>query len=214
MTKTTAQPGLAPAASASAAGIEPLFDVAALRDGVATLGRRLGEELGGEDLLLVALLDGSLIFLADLVRAIEQPVRFELIHVGYSDGSAGAVPPESPADTARDGDEGADSDALLQIHYPLPLEIAGQSVVVVKDVVSSGVTEPYLAQQLRDRGARGVRFAALIDLPDERKTEFELDYSVFQSRHTRSRGPLVGYGLKHGGRFGNLPYVGLLPERG
>ena len=212
MTKTTAHPGLAPAASASAAGIEPLFDVAALRDGVATLGRRLGEELGGEDVLLVALLDGSLIFLADLVRAIELPVRFELIHVGYSSG----VPAEDPGGTAKD--EGADeTDALLQIHYPLPLEVAGQTVVVVKDVVSSGVTEPYLAQQLRDRGARAVRFAALIDLPDERKTEFELDYSVFQlrqDRHDRGRGVLVGYGLKHGGRFGNLPYVGLLPERG
>lgn len=212
MTKDTALP-MTPATSAAA--IEPLFDANALRDGVTTLGRRLSDELGGEDLVLVALLDGSLIFLADLVRAIEQPVRFELIHVGYSAGAAGAVPAEGPEGTARDEETAAsDSDGLLQIHYPLLLEIAGQSVVVVKDVVSSGVTEPYLAQQLRDRGARAVRFAALIDMPDERKTEFELDYSVFQSRHTRSRGLLVGYGLKQGGRFGNLPYVGLLPEGG
>jgi hypoxanthine phosphoribosyltransferase len=210
-----------------ASAIEPLFSAEAVRDGVSALGRRLAEELGGEDPLLVALLDGSVIFLADLVRAIEQPVRFELIHVGYSAGVT--VPMEGPDGTARDGDEedpsarvagiagvtdAVDSDGLLQIHYPLPLDITGQSVVVIKDVVSSGVTEPYLAQQLRDRGARAVRFAALIDLPDERKTEFELDYSVFQSRHARSRGVLVGYGLKQAGRFGNLPYVGLLPEGG
>lgn len=211
MTKTTAHPSLTPA---PAPVVEPLFDAGALRDGVAALGRRLGEELGGEDPLLVALLDGSVIFLADLVRAIERPVRFELIHVGYSS----TVPGEGPGGTARNEGRPADvestEDAVLQIHYPLPLEIAGQSVVVVKDVVSSGVTEPYLAQQLRDRGARSVRFAALIDLPDERKTEFELDYAVFQSRHDRGRGVLVGYGLKHGGRCGNLPYVGLLPEGG
>ncbi len=213
MTKTTADPSLTPSPTATAA-IEPLFGAEDVRDGISALGRRLAEELGGEDPLLVALLDGSVIFLADLVRAIERPVRFELIHVGYSAGPS-AVPDESPDDTARDGSEDeAAADGLLQIHYPLPLDIAGQSVVVVKDVVSSGVTEPYLAQQLRDRGARAVRFAALIDLPDERKTEFELDYSVFQSRHARSRGVLVGYGLKQGGRFGNLPYVGLLPEGG
>lgn len=213
MTKTTAHPSLTPAPTPA---IEPLFDAGAVRDGVAALGRRLGEELGGEDILLVALLDGSVIFLADLVRAIELPVRFELIHVGYSSSGAAGVPAESSGGTARNESGPADvenaGDGLLQIHYPLPLEIAGQSVVVVKDVVSSGVTEPYLAQQLRDHGARAVRFAALIDLPDERKTEFELDYSVFQSG--RGRGVLVGYGLKAGGRFGNLPYVGLLPEGG
>ncbi|HEX2224287.1 MAG TPA: phosphoribosyltransferase family protein, partial [Thermoanaerobaculia bacterium] len=182
--------------------------------------RRLAQELGDEDPLLVGLLGGSLIFLADLVRAVERPVRFELIHVGYS--SAPDVPAETPAGTAtEEGTEEGFADGVLGIHYPLPVEIAGQSVVVVKDVVSSGVTEPYLAQQLRDHGAREVRFAALIDLPDERKTEFELDYSVFQLRHPRAsrdardaggRGLLVGYGLKHEGRFGNLPFVGLLPE--
>jgi hypoxanthine phosphoribosyltransferase len=208
MTKTAAHPSLP-----SAEAIQSLFDGGAVRDGVAALGRRLGQELGDEEPLLVGLLGGSLIFLADLVRAIERPVRFELIHVGYS--SAPDVPVETPAGTASE--EGF-SGGVLSIHYPLPVEVAGQSVVVVKDVVSSGVTEPYLAQQLRDHGAREVRFAALIDLPDERKTEFELDYSVFQLRHprdardARGRGLLVGYGLKHEGRFGNLPFVGLLPE--
>lgn len=205
MTKTAPHPSL-PAVEA----VEPLFNAEALRDGVAALGRRLAQELGDEDPLLVGLLGGSLIFLADLVRAVERPVRFELIHVGYS--SASDVPAEPPTDTARE--EGFDG-GVLSIHYPLPVEVAGQSVVVVKDVVSSGVTEPYLAQQLRDHGAREVRFAALIDLPDERKTEFELHYSVFQLRHprdARGRGLLVGYGLKHEGRFGHLPFVGLLPE--
>ena len=54
---------------------------------------------------------------------------------------------------------------MIRIEYPIPVDIAGQSVVVVKDVVASGVTEPYLGQQLRDHGARQVRFAALVDLP-------------------------------------------------
>jgi len=171
--------------------VESLFDAATVRDSVAALGRQISAELGGEDPLLVALLGGSVIFLADLVRAIEVPVRFELIDVDYQ------------------VDPGADEegDGVVRIHYPIPIDIVGQSVLVLKDVVSSAVTEPYLEQQLRDHGAREVRFAALIDLPEERKTAFELRYRALT---TSRQGILVGYGLKHLGRYGNLPYVGRL----
>lgn len=173
--------------------IEPLLDAEALRNGVAELGRRLAADLaadlGEEEPLIVAILGGSVIFLADLVRSIERPVRFELIQVGYSD-------PEGPS-------------GVLDIQFPIPLEIAGQHLVLLKDVVASGVTEAYLGEQLRDRGARSVRFVALVDKPDERKTAFEVHHHLLS---TRRRGTLVGYGLKHRGRHGNLPYLGLLPE--
>lgn len=168
--------------------IEPLFDAEALETSVRDLGRRINSELGGTDPLLIALLGGSVIFLADLVRAIEQPIRFEFIQVG----------------SGEDIEPG-----VTQIRYPLPLDVAGQSVIVLKDVVTSGVTEPYLEQQLRDHGAREVRFAALIDIPDERKTSFEVSYAAFR---TGRQGVLVGYGLKQDGRYGNLPYVGRLRE--
>ncbi|HYG61950.1 MAG TPA: phosphoribosyltransferase family protein [Thermoanaerobaculia bacterium] len=172
--------------------IETLFDADALRTQIAALGRRLEEDLGGEDPMLLALLGGSFVFFADLVRAIERPVRFELIHVGYY---------------ATHAQVGQEEGEVLQIQYPIPVDIEGQSVIVVKDVVGSGVTEPYLEQQLRDRGAGAVRFAALIDRPDERKTSYELPYSAFT---TNEPGLLVGYGMKHEGRYGNLPYVGRL----
>jgi hypoxanthine phosphoribosyltransferase len=162
--------------------LEILFDAAEVRDRVAELGRQIGSEIGAEDPLLVGLLEGSLIFLADLVRAIPAPIRFELIQVHSGEDSG-----------------------VLRIEYPIPVDIAGQSVVVVKDVVASGVTEPYLEQRLRDHGARRVRFAALVDLPDERKTDFRPDYTAFS---TSRRGVLVGYGLKHAGRYGNLSSVG------
>jgi len=127
--------------------IEPLIDAETVRTSVAELGRRIGRELAGEDPLLLALLGGSVIFLADLVRAIEKPVRYELIHVHSGEDQESGV---------------------LRIEYPLPIQVAGQNVLVLKDVVTSGVTEPYLEQQLRDHGAGTVRFAALIDIPDER----------------------------------------------
>jgi hypoxanthine phosphoribosyltransferase len=173
--------------------VEPLFDAETVRDSVAALGRQLGTELGEEDPLLIALLGGSVIFLADLVRAIDRPVRFEFIDVAYRVDAAA-------------GEEGGE---LLSIHYPIPIEIAGQNVLVLKDVVSSAVTEPYLEQQLRDHGATEVRFAALIDMPDARKTAFDLHYRALT---THRHGLLVGYGLKHQGRYGNLPYVGRLAD--
>lgn len=169
--------------------IEPLFDAEALRKSIQELGRRINGEMGDDEPLLVALLGGSVIFLADLVRAIERPVRFEFIQVGSGRAGSGEEP------------------GVTEIRYPLPLDVAGQSVLVLKDVVSSGVTEPYLEQQLRDHGAREVRFAALIDIPDERKTAFEVTYAAFR---TGRQGVLVGYGLKQDARYGNLPYVGRL----
>jgi hypoxanthine phosphoribosyltransferase len=175
--------------------IEPLFDAETLRQSIRDLGRRITEELADDDLLLVALLGGSVIFLADLVRAIERPVRFEFIQVG----SGPLVSPLVSNEAAEPG--------VTEIRYPLPLDVAGQSVLVLKDVVASGVTEPYLEQQLRDHGAREVRFAALIDIPDERKTGFEVSYAAFR---TGRQGVLVGYGLKQDARYGNLPYVGRL----
>jgi hypoxanthine phosphoribosyltransferase len=174
---------------------EILFDAATVRDSVITLGHKIEGEIGDEAPLLIALLGGSVIFLADLVRAIERPVRYEFIDVAYH------------VDPARGEEEGE----VLRIQYPIPIDIAGRSVLVLKDVVASGVTEPYLEQQLRDHGAAKVRFAALIDLPDERKTAFELQYSALISHR---RGVLVGYGLKHKGLYGNLPYVGRLEEEG
>lgn len=174
-------------------GIEALFDAGTVRESVDALGRRIGDEIGDENPLLLALLGGSVIFLADLVRAIARPVRYELIDVTYRAA-------------ADDGEEGGD---VLRIEYPIPIDIAGQSVLVLKDVVSSAVTEPYLEQQLRDHGASQVRFAALIDMPDERKTAFALHYSALL---THRRGILVGYGLKHQGDYGNLPYVGRLAD--
>jgi hypoxanthine phosphoribosyltransferase len=177
----------------SSPAIEILFTAEEVRDSVTALGRRIDEEIGGENPLLIALLGGSVIFLADLVRAIPRPVRYEFIDVGYH------VDPAASAET----------DEVMRIEYPIPIEIAGQSVLVLKDVVSSGVTEPYLEQQLRDHGAATVRFAALIDLPDERKTAFHLPYRALTTR--RHGGVIVGYGLKIDGRYGNLAYVGRLP---
>jgi hypoxanthine phosphoribosyltransferase len=170
--------------------IKVLFDVRAIAARVQNLGQRLGREVAPEDPLVLSLLGGSVVFLADLIRAVSTPLRYEFIQVEY---------------TRHEGGE----EEVVDIHYPIPIDVKGQSLLVVKDVVSSAVIENYLATQFAQMGARKVRFAALVDLPKERKTHFQVDYSIFTTERTAR---LVGYGMKHNGRYGNLPYVGYLAE--
>jgi hypoxanthine phosphoribosyltransferase len=164
--------------------IEPVYTRDEIARRIYDLGERLADELP-PDPLLVSLLGGSVIFLADLVRAIDRPLRYEFIHVDSSGGGDGVSP--------------------LDLHYPIPFSVAGESVLLLKDVVHSGVTETYLMEQLRDHGAAEVRLAALVDITGERKTDLDTDYRVFDADRL---GKLVGYGLKHHGRLGNLPYIG------
>lgn len=168
--------------------IKVLFDVRTISARVQALGQRLQREVGAEDPLVLTLLGGSVVFLADLIRAVSTPLRYEFMHVEYEHL------------------EGAEA---LDIHYPIPVDVQGQSVLVVKDVVSSAIIETYLASQLQQAGAKRIRFAALVDLPKERKTHFQADYSVFTTERTAR---LVGYGMKHDGRWGNLPYIGYLAD--
>lgn len=169
--------------------IEVVHDEAAIRERVAGLGKRLEKELAAQDPLVLSLIGGSLMLLADLLRAVKTPMRFELIHVEY-----GAAHRDEP----------------LRIYFPVPVDVQGQTLVLLKDVVTSGVIETYLTSELRERGARVVRLAALIDVPTERKTELKVDYPLFTEERS---GAYVGYGLKRDGRHGNLPYLGRVVEK-
>ena len=167
-----------------------LWDAETIDEKVQALGQQLGEDFKGTDPLIISLLGGSLIFVADLIRAIKQPVRFEFVQVKYSPGG-------------RDGE-------IRDVHYPMPLNIQDQQLVVIKDVSASGVPESYLADQFLQHGASEVKFAVLIDIPADRKTDFQADYSCFSAER---QGLFVGYGLKHDGQYGNLPYLGRIAEK-
>lgn len=171
--------------------IKVLFDARTIAARVQALGQRLQRELAHEDPVVVSLMGGSVIFLADLIRSISTPLRYEFVQVEY-----------------RAHEEGGQEE-VVDIQYPLPLDVSGQSMLVLKDVVSTAIIETYLGNQLLQKGAKKVRFVALVDLPKERKTHCQVDYSVFTTERSAR---LVGYGMKHQGRHGNLPYVGYLME--
>lgn len=170
--------------------IQLVYDEPTIQHQVSAVGRQLEAEIGDEDPLLISVVGGSVVFLADLVRAIQKPIRYEFIQVQYSTGSG--------------------NDQVMEIHYPISMDVSGQTLILVKDVVSTGVIETYLRSQFLQRRAKRVAVAALLDLPEERRTDLKVDYRLFTPKKP---GLFVGYGLKTGGRYGNLPYVGRLAEQ-
>jgi hypoxanthine phosphoribosyltransferase len=167
--------------------VELLFTTESIDHEIRQIGEQLASDLG-DDALLVSLLSDSVILVADLVRAIQKPVRFEFIQVDYS-----------PRDGAAE---------ILQIEYPIPFELRGTDLLLVRDLTTTGVIESYLVQQLSQLGARRVRVLSLVDIPARRTTDLEPTFPLLTLE--KDVGILVGYGLKYGGRFGNLPYIGRL----
>ena len=175
----------------STAEVKTLYDAETIGGKVRELGARIERDHPEPEPLFVSIVGGSVVFLADLIRAVSRPVRYETVQVVYSA-------------SGQEGDP-------LEIQYPISLDVDGQPVVMVKDVVSTGVPESYLINQLQQRGASRVRIAALIDLPEERRADVVADYSVFTPRRV---GRFAGYGLKYQGRYGNLPFLGRIVTTG
>lgn len=165
--------------------IKLLFEANEIQRRVKGLGQRLQRDKPLEDPLFISIVGGSVLFLADLIRTMAEPLRYEFVQVHYAASGPG-------------GD-------ILEVGYPISLDVAGQDILVIKDVVSTGVIESYLKSQFQQRGARKVLFAALIDVTSERTTDFQPDYQLFSADRT---GVFVGYGLQYKGRWGNLSYIG------
>lgn len=132
-------------------------------------------------LVLIGVLKGAGFFVADLARAIPRAVRIEYI------------------DVIRGGDE----DEIVDFHFVTKFRTKGTDLIILKDVVRSGIIEGYLLNQLKEEGPRSIRFASLVDRPQERKSSLFVDYVLFPSEE----GVLVGYGMEYQGEGGNFPFL-------
>jgi hypoxanthine phosphoribosyltransferase len=150
---------------------------------VEEIARRIDEDFADRPLLMLAMLKGSAFFLADLSRRIRQPHRFEFITVARRE---------------------AGGNESIEMDFSTPLAVTGKDLLILKDVVNTGVTETYLMTQLRNDEPSSLRFAAIVDRPQERRTSLLVDYVLFTSDASEV---LVGYGMEHGGRYGNLPDI-------
>ncbi|MBI2376626.1 MAG: hypoxanthine phosphoribosyltransferase [Deltaproteobacteria bacterium] len=145
------------------------------------------EGLGKHELTVVGVLNGSFIFMGDLVRAIDLPLQCDFLGLS-SYGSA------------------TESSGIVAITKDLSLPIEGRHVLVVEDIIDTGLTMAYLRQNLETRRPASVRVASLLSKPARRKIAVQIDFLGF----TIEDRFVVGYGLDFDGRYRNLPYIGAL----
>jgi len=155
---------------------------------VAELGAMVSADYAGRELTLVSVLKGSLPFMADLMRAITIPVRIDLMEVSSYGGLT------------------TESSGLVRILKDLSASIDGRDVLLVEDIIDTGLTLNYLLRYLRGKNPRSLRICALLDKPARRLVDIPIDYIGF----TIPDQFVVGYGLDYGELYRNLRYVGVL----
>lgn len=154
---------------------------------VQELGSRIAEDFAGEDLRLVTVLKGGLFFLSDLCRAIPIPLSIDFVSLlPYEHGGGGVV----------------------RLTKDLSDDIEGASVVLVEDVIDTGLTSNYVLKLLRSHNPKRLEVCALVDKPVRRIADVPITYRGFEVADEF----LVGYGLDLHGRYRNLPYLAKLPE--
>lgn len=164
-----------------------LFDENKISELVKKVGKQISEDYKGKKLLLVSVLKGSVLFMADLMRAIEIPCEIDFMVVS-SYGS------------------GTRTSGKVRIIKDLGIDIKGYDVIIVEDILDSGVTLSTLKQMLESREPASIKICTFFDKPERRIADITADY-------IGSRVPdefVVGYGLDYDEKFRNLPYVGVL----
>jgi hypoxanthine phosphoribosyltransferase len=157
---------------------------------VKQLGKQLTEEYDGKELLVVGILKGCMLFLSDLVRAIDLPLTMDFMVVS-SYGTA------------------TKSSGVVRIIKDLEREIEGKDVLIVEDIVDTGLTLSYLVENFKTRNPKSVKVCCLLDKPDRRKAKVDIEYVGFEIPDEF----VVGYGLDYAEVYRNLPFVCVLkPE--
>lgn len=154
---------------------------------VADLGKRISDDYRGEDLLLIGVLKGAFVLMADIARQITVPAEFDFMAVS-SYGSS----------TRTSG--------VVRINKDLDLDVRDRNVLIVEDIVDSGLTLSYLLRNLRGRGPAKIDICALLTKPDVQEVALDIRYHGFAIPPDF----VVGYGLDFRQRYRNLPYVGTL----
>jgi hypoxanthine phosphoribosyltransferase len=166
---------------------EVLVSAEELQHRVAELGHAISRDYAGRRLLLVGVLKGAVFFLSDLMRFIDIPVEVDFMAVA-SYGSA------------------TDSSGVVRILKDLDIAIEGRDVLIVEDIVDSGLTLQYLLRNLGSRNPASLEVCALLTKPERRKVDLPTRYVGFEVPDKF----VIGYGLDHAERYRNLPYVAVL----
>jgi hypoxanthine phosphoribosyltransferase len=168
--------------------VRVLLSEEALRERVAALGAEIGRDYAGKPLHLVGVLKGSFVFLADLMRAIDLPITVDFIGISSYVGTS--------------------TSGVVEITSDLTRSIEGRHVLLVEDVVDTGLTMQFLLDRLGGRRPASIRICALLEKPARARVKVPVAYRGF----TIADEFVVGYGLDRDGLMRNLPYVGVIRE--
>ena len=166
---------------------EVLIEADRLQERIRELGRELSADYAGRELLLVGVLKGAVFFMADLMRSLTVPCEIDFMAIS----SYGAA---------------TDSSGVVRILKDLDINIEGRHVLVVEDIVDSGLTLSYLMRNLESREPATLEVCALMTKPERREVEVPIRYVGFEIPNKF----VIGYGLDFAERYRNLPYVGVL----
>ncbi|MGQ9677575.1 MAG: hypoxanthine phosphoribosyltransferase [Chloroflexota bacterium] len=154
---------------------------------VRELGAQITNDYRGQNLLLVGVLKGALVFMVDLARSIDLPLEIDFMAVSSYGAST-------------------DSSGVVRIIKDLDASVENKNILIVEDIVDTGLTLKYICENLRSRGPASLRICALLNKQKTRKAEVELDYVGFQIPDEF----VVGYGLDYAEIYRNLPYIAVL----
>jgi hypoxanthine phosphoribosyltransferase len=168
---------------------EVLIEPDALSARVAELGAEISADYTGRDLLLIGVLKGAVFFMADLMRKLTIPCEVDFMAISSYGAST-------------------DSSGVVRILKDLDINIEGRHVLVVEDIIDSGLTLGYLMRNLEARGPASLEVCTLLTKPDRREVDVPVRYTGFEIPNRF----VVGYGLDFAERYRNLPYVGVLDE--
>ena len=171
-------------------GVErTLIEEQAVRERVAELGLEISDDYAGKDLLLVGVLKGAVFFMADLMRHLTIPCEVDFMAISSYGAST-------------------DSSGVVRILKDLDINIEGRDVLIVEDIIDSGLTLSYLIRNLESREPASLEVCALLTKPSRREIDVPVRYVGFEIPNKF----VVGYGLDFAERYRNLPYVGVLDE--
>ena len=166
-----------------------LIEEEELKAKVAELGAKITEDYKGKDLLIICVLKGAVIFVSDLIREIDLPLDIDFMAIS----SYGA---------------NTESSGVVRILKDLNVSIENRHVLIVEDIIDSGLTLAYLLENLKTRKPQSVEICTILDKPDRRTVDLAIKYMGFQVPDEF----VVGYGLDYAEKYRNLPYIAVLKE--
>ena len=169
--------------------LRPLISEDEIRTRTRELGAKISADYKGTDLLLVSVLKGSFVFLADLVRAIDVPLELDFMRL-------------------RSYGTGSESSGVVEITADLTGPVEGKHVVFVEDIVDTGLTMTYLMRNIKTRHPADVKLCSLLYKPERKLVDVPIDYLGF----TIPNQFVVGYGLDYAEKYRNLPYIATMDD--